>query len=645
MSISSILPLVLLASAGDALAEDSPITKGALDQAPEAVIERLGVVQTLGRISGNCFVPGMRQCPARYLISFWSMADRSFFKTFIVDLSTGEPRVVTAEGFDTDAPRWPWVQADDGKCFLSTMCGALTVYDPTTDKIQMVRPCPKASWLRGLAIGGDGAVYVSGYPKGDAGRYDPKTDEVEYYGPQGGPFNITNIYGYSVGSDGQWVYTASGKIPWYVVAYNRKTREQENLLQFNQSDFPNVRQIGKEVYLTASVVDQQTGTSRTEHYHLSDGEAKPIDSPPNRPVVSRPWADVPQPTIDAPGRALPMIDGNAIFRYKPAGVDESAAWREVKLPIPGEPYNVRRIAPMGDGRVIVATGIYGDVFLFDPKTSAYQRVGNPANRNVYCLCAKDGTIYFGGYANAFLGVFENGEGKLLHDWNRTLGSKRTLSLVEGADGKLYLGCHAEREFVGGALAWWNPNAPEGEEAGGIRFPNDEANWAITAMNGKYVVVATTAVVDPANPDHEPPGGKIIVYDTDEQKIVNQFVPFPDDVPQGNRCGSAGLIVEATSGTILGLTTFQDKPLMYACDLQSGKMLRKTELPAAASGDLKRGPDGMIYTFLEETLVRINPKTNTITAVCKVKPGRMAFVGADLYLSGQSELRRIRGIAK
>jgi hypothetical protein len=83
-----------------------------------------------------------------------------------------------------------------------------------------------------------------------------------------------------------------------------------------------------------------------------------------------------------------MIDGNAIFRYKPAGAAADAAWRDVELAIPGEPYNVRRIAPMGDGRVIVATGIYGDVFLFDPKTGTYQRVGNPANRNVYCLYAK-----------------------------------------------------------------------------------------------------------------------------------------------------------------------------------------------------------------------------------------------------------------
>jgi hypothetical protein len=165
------------------------------------------------------------------------------------------------------------------------------------------------------------------------------------------------------------------------------------------------------------------------------------------------------------------------------------------------------------------------------------------------------------------------------------------------------------------------------------------------MDGRYIVVATTAVVDPANPDYEPTGGKIVVYSTDEQKIVNEFVPFPDDVPQGNRRGSAGLIIEAAPGIILGFTTFQSKPVMYACDLQSGKMVHKIELPAAARGDLKRGPDGMIHTFLDETLVRINPKTYAIVPMCKVAPGRMVFVGADLYLSGQSELRRIRDVAK
>jgi len=622
------------------------ITKEALDKAPEAAVENLGVAQTQARLSAYRFSPGTKEYPARALIGFWSMADRSFFKTYVVDLATGDARVVTEAGFDQDAPRWPSVMGSDGKVFFSCMRGALAVYDPTADEFKMVRPIREASWLRGLAIGADGGIYVSDYPTGSAARYDPDTGEVEEYGRQGGPFKITHIYGYSVGSDGEWVYTAAGKIPWYVVACNRKTREQKVLFKLSQEDFPYVIHRGPEAYLSLRDVDQKNNTATVTYYRLAGGAATPVEKLPPRPQVKGPWTDIPQPTVARIQRGLPFAEGAAVMRYRPVG-KEKEPWQEIRLPeMKGEPYRVRRIAALGDGRLVVATGIYGDVFLFDPPTGAFERVGNPVSRNIYCLLVADGTIYFGGYSNAILGVFdEKGKARLLHDWNRMLGSKRSLSLVLGADGRIYLGNRAEREFVGGSLAWWDPKGEKGKQAGGVRFPNDEANWTIGAMDGRYIVVASRAVVDPVNPDFEPPGGKIIVYGTAEQKIVQEFVPFPKDVPKGARRGSAGMIVEAEPGIILGFTAYQGKPQMYAAELLTGVMLKKAEIPAAVQGDLKMGPDGMIYTFLDQTLVRVHPRTYAITPLFTVRvTGRMVFLGRDLYLGGGYELRRIKGVA-
>ena len=72
----------------------------------------------------------------------------------------------------------------------------------------------------------------------------------------------------------------------------------------------------------------------------------------------------------------------ALFHYTPAGAPPGTK-KEVRLPLPGEPYRVTRIEPTKAGRLIVATGIYGDVFLYDTKTNRIEKVGNPANRNVY----------------------------------------------------------------------------------------------------------------------------------------------------------------------------------------------------------------------------------------------------------------------
>jgi len=642
---------LVLVSCAAAWGGEMVITKEALDAAPEAKVEKFGVVQTMGRICGHGFSPGTKERPPRQIISFWSMADRKFFATFVVDLPTGEVRKISEPGFDQDAPRWPSVVGKDGKMFFSCMRGALAIYEPERDTFKMVRPIARATWLRGLAIGPDGGVYVSDYPSGSAARYDPVTGTIEEYGPQGGPFNITNIYGYSVGSDGEWVYTAVGKIPWYVVACNRKTKEQKKLFQFDQADFPGILQRGDEVYLSAHIVDQAKNTSRAEYYRLAGGTATRIEKLPDKPPATPP--ELPQPEVEMPSRGLDMEPGGAVLWYrmpearvaaeksgKQEGTREELGWRKVLLPIPGEPWKVQRIAPMGDGRIVFATGIYGDVFIFDPAQGKYERVGNPANRNVYCLLVVGGKIYFGGYSNAIIGTFDDGRGKILYDYNRIVGSKHSYHLALGADGRIYLGNQAEREFVGGSLAWWDPKVPDGNP-GGIRFANDENVWLTTALDGRFMVYSSRAVSDPAHPEVKATDGRLIVYDTREQKIVQQFTPLPGE----EKNGTAGMIIEATPGVVLGLSRFQGKPVMYAAEVLTGKVLHVAPLPVAAAGDLQRGPDGMLYTFLGETLVRIEPKTLAITPVCRAAPGRMAFSGADLYLSGEPELRCIRAVAK
>jgi len=58
-----------------------------------------------------------------------------------------------------------------------------------------------------------------------------------------------------------------------------------------------------------------------------------------------------------------------------------------------------------------------------------------------------------------------------------------------------------------------------------------------------------------------------------------------------------------------------------------------------------GPDGSVWTFLKNVLVRIDPNDASVHVVAKIEPlGRPTFIGRDLYLSGPEQLRRIRNIA-
>jgi len=593
--------------------------------APE--VERLGVVQRVARVGGYVLSRGTEAYPPRLLLGL-----RGPRATFVINLKDGSSYRVAIPEFGREPISWPWDVGKDGKVFVACYGGGgLAVYDPVKDSMKLLHPIPGARWLRGLAVGPDGGVYVSDYPTGSAARYDPETGKVDYYGRQGGPFKIKYIYGYSIGAEGDWVYTATGKIPWYVVAYNRQTRKQHVVMRFNQSDHPEIFQRVDRVFLRARIVDLKTHASSTKYYRLEGGKAIPAKDMPSHSDRGLPGANLPQPELAPLGRNLALVEGGAVLRYRLPG---EKTWRNVIVPVEGVAMTVQRIAPSGDGRLLIATGAYGHVFAYDPLKKTYAHIGEPASKNVYDLLAVEGKIYFCGYPNAPLGVFENGKARILCNWHEAVGSKHAFYIVRGADGRIYAGNHAEREFTGGSLGWYDPKTGK---ADGIRFPNDDCEGLVAAQEGRLIVYASDFSPDPTHPEIKKRSGQLIVYDTREQRIVRQFSPTPRS--------SAGRIAEVRPGVVLGITRNPalQTSVMYTADVTTGKVLSSKTLPAM-KGDMVCGPDGKVYTFLGEELVRVDPTTLATTPLLRTTPGRMAFIGGDLYLGGDTELRRIRGVA-
>ena len=106
-------------------------------------------------------------------------------------------------------------------------------------------------------------------------------------------------------------------------------------------------------------------------------------------------------------------------------------------------------------------------------------------------------------------------------------------------------------------------------------------------------------------------------------------------------------------------------MLYEVDLATRKVTRAVELPGLLGGrrgyymliPFEKGPDGGIYTFYNEMLCRIDPRTLTVTLLSKALAtldpnrqipdgenpwtvGKIAFHGRDVILSGTSHFRRI-----
>lgn len=591
--------------------------------AEEKVVEDLGVVERQARIGSYAISPATATYPCRLLISF-----QGGDGTWIVNLQTGTSREADSTGFEDDHIGWPTLIGADGKVFTSCSRGGLSVFDPVTDTIKLVRPIPDARWLRGMAIGPDGAVYVSDYPTGSAARYEPTTGDVTRFGRQGGPFKITHVYGYSVGSDGRYVYTAAGKIPWYVAAYDTRTGKQNNVLRFESVDHPEVHQRGDKVFLDVKHGSPEKGQPANSYFKLVDGRAEAVKAIPRFDDSYVPGHDLPQPEIESIGRNLPITDNGAVIKYRMPDQD----WMTATIPVSGSEMIVERITPLADGQLLVSTGPYGNVHRFNPKTKLFTRLGNPASKHVYDLLAIDSQTYFCGYPNAVLGSFSNDGGTLIGDWHESLRSKYALFIVQGADGRIYSGNHNERESTGGALGWYDPKSGE---FGGIHFPNDDCEFLTSAMDGRYIVYASDFSVDPSHPEITKRDGKLMIYDTEKQKMIREILPLSD--------GSAGVVVETKPGFLFGIGRHDKVPVMFTVEIATGKV-RREQLSARALRLIARGPDGKVYFFLNGSLVRANPKTFHVETICTAEPGRMLFMGNDLYIAGTSQLRRVVNIS-
>jgi hypothetical protein len=224
----------------------------------------------------------------------------------------------------------------------------------------------------------------------------------------------------------------------------------------------------------------------------------------------------------------------------------------------------------------------------------------------------------------------------------------------GADGKLYFGGFGLRHYTGGGFGWYDPQAQKLE---GLWQPfSGYAIHRITpALGGRLIAISTSRAADELNGNQTPPEAKLFVYDVTQQKIVREIVPLP-------KGRSTGMIAEVGSGRLLGLSTEREhakESVLYGVDVSTGEVLFRKTLPWPVSTDpywlhwvdpsyeyehLTLGPDGFVWTYLKDVLVRIDPQDARVHVVGKINPlGHPTFVGRDIYLSGPEQLRRIRNV--
>jgi len=594
----------------------------------------------------------------------------------------------------------------DGKYYIATPSRRtwsmdMFVYDPATNTLEERGEIVPGlgGEVRPLAVGHDGRIYGTGTRGNQVGLYiyDPKLGKVVKDFGAVGPSHPNGAWSrYVMGVDDTHAYIASGMVPaWYLVAVNLKTGEQKVLLE---SPTERVMDIIEQFPGAWAIVPQGDGAPNKE-YWLYHGEATPkVDDTPPWPKQTSPWDKaVPKPEVYF-GQIDPDAQGNAVVWYRSRedakaeaakvspGADtqtkpELFGWKSIRLEgVNSYPHRINPLAVLPDGRLYGTGDDYVGTFIFDPKTDQTTYCGPRTGLAPYTTIVYGDKLYSSGYPAGPLFVYDPkhpwtlgkggpptqpapGEGSATSNPRRIgeFGATRVAimhSSALGADGMIYFGGFGERNYTGGGLGWYDPKTGKLD---GFWKPLSGymVHWIAPALGGRLIIISTSTAPDEQNNSRPTDEAKLFVYDVFEQRIVRDIVPVA-------KARATGLITEAAPGRLLGLTVDTadlKRPgigLLYGVDVATGEVLFHKTLPWRVSVDdywphwvdpsyeylsLTRGPDGFVWTYLKDVLVRIDPKDAGVHVVGRIDPpGRPTFVGRDLYLSGTEQLRRICNIA-
>lgn len=602
------------------------------------------------------------------------------------DLTTGKTRIEEwPAGFGKP---WGRIWGPDGRCYMLLWYPATMVrYDPATDKVEtfgVMEPEDKGGCV--MTVGTDGKVYAMTGTGGHVFSIDPKTDRVVRYGKQGPERRESYAYSGTLAVDDEYIYSTFGNIEKFTVAMNKTTREQTLLSDFQRAVFHQGRDgvtadyDGKTWWMfQGKPVLQKSNDEKppwANHAQAGRHPAMPLKgkndekpAKPERPQVGHRAAPVRKGTKSATMQEPPVLkcnveflpnsmwrdqDGTVRIWYR---LDSGSKWQMITYKVTGRPVTMRRLALMPDGRLLISTTDYDGLYTYDLKTRKIEHEGVDQQSH-YCTLVIGRKVYLGGYPGGNLYIWDPARPwtalkgtpddpapyEALPEcnphriiWAKPEGFQHPRFLLQGSDGFLYTGIHGERAAHGGVISWCDL---QGGNGGFLREPFEGHDVAgmCTAMQGSKIIYSSSP-------------GRLFVFD-----VASKTIDWTIDDPLSGMHG--GFVAEYAPGKLLlaaaGRLNAEEKgTAICKVDMTARKVTADAEYLGQLNDggyywmtDFFLGPDNNAYTIIEDSLVRIDPETLRVTRISRIGTGgSFAFVGADIYLTGTKNLRRVPGVLK
>ncbi|MCA1597164.1 MAG: hypothetical protein LC772_12185, partial [Chloroflexi bacterium] len=441
-SILCLAALFALAVPARAASTGNPARASRKDHPPSKGFKKLATAYGLGGVLNSIVGPGPTPGSQRLYLSY-------IYAENTVDLVSVDPATGGFHVFESPVRSewgaWALAAGPDGNIYVGTLPGAhLFRLNPRTGEyIDLGRPAPTEQYIWQLTVGSDHRLYGCTYPSARLVRFDPATGKAEDLGRM----DETEQYArFVAASDDGFVYTGIGMGRSHLAAYEIATGQHRDILpaEFEKTGSAEVhRAVSGKVY----------GSSAGQHFRL-DG-----------------WNAVAIPAGEDPGAApRDRLSDGASVSIVDSQIEVSAAGGSAASRFPygyaGRALPIFRLGAGPDG-LLYASSILPIHFLqFHPRTGAVKELGGLGGGEFYSLLARGDRLLMAAYSGKAPlmsydpgAAFEPGAGKganpALVNYPGQDGAWRPQAMINGPDGKVYLGAVAGYGKLGGPLAVWD----------------------------------------------------------------------------------------------------------------------------------------------------------------------------------------------
>ena len=558
------------------------IAAGAAEAQQPGGFELLGSYRGRGRVQplvGAGPAPGSQRLYLSYLYT------GNTLEVVAVDPDSGEFRV-----FANPAPsEWAartMIAGPDGNIYLGTLPHAhFLKLDPKAGKlIDLGRPSETEEYIWEVAFGSDGKLYGATYPHSKLVRYDPASGKLEDLGRMD---PVEQYAHYVAGSDDGYMYVGIGNSKANIAVYEIATGIHREIL-------PEAHQIVGQARVHVGTDGKVYGMVGSQFFLLRRWTATPIQKDEVSPPKGK------NRLVD--GRVITVHQSTVrISDPKTGGVSEHAfSYQGRELPI-------FRLASGPDGKLYASSILPIHFLRLDPDNGIISELGEIGGGEVYSFLAARGRLLMAAYGGAApLMAFTpekpfqqvgSEKNPALVNFPGSDGGWRPQALIEGPDGRVYIGSVAGYGRVGGPLTVWNLS-----DDTVTSYPNLITDQSVVSLaRWRDLIVGGTTISGGGGSHATQKEAKLFLWDPGSRRKLFETVPVAATT------AITDLITAPNGRLVYGIAG----PNLFAFDPAARKVTSIKPLPFRRPiyNSVAVGPDGRIWGLAADGIFVIDPATH------------------------------------